>query len=78
MTSELTLGLQIEELVSGGPKNYAYRIMDPVTGIRETVCKVRGKTLNSSASKTINFYVIKGLALRGDDTESHGSHREQN
>ena len=47
MTSALKPGCHIEEFVSGGTKNYAYRIVDPVTGNRETVCKV---TLNYRAS----------------------------
>ena len=33
--SELKPGFHIEKFVSGGPKNYAYRIVDPVTGRRE-------------------------------------------
>ena len=41
MTSELKPGFHIEEFVRGGPKNYAYRKMDPVTGNRETGSKVR-------------------------------------
>ena len=55
--------------MSGGPKNYASRIVDTVAGKRETICKVRGITLNYSASQTVNFDVIKALELRGDDTE---------
>ena len=50
--------------------NYAYRIVDPVSGVLETVCKVRGITLNYSASQTVNFDVIKALVLGGDDTET--------
>ena len=56
--------------MSGGPKNYAYRIVDPVTGNRETICKVRGITLIYIASQTVNFEVIKALVLRRDDTEA--------
>ena len=68
MTSELKQGIRIEEFVSGGPKNYAYWIVDPVTGNRERVCKVRGITLNYSASQAVNFDVFKALVLRGYDT----------
>ena len=32
MTSELKPVFHSEEYVSGGPKNYAYRVVDPVTG----------------------------------------------
>ena len=77
MTSELKPGFHIEEFVSGGPKNYAYRIVDPVAGNRETVCKVRGITLNYSASKTVNFDVIKALVLRGNNTETVTVHTER-
>ncbi len=77
MTSELKPGFHIEEFVSGGPKNYAYRIVDPVTGVRETVCKVRGITLNYSGSQTVNFDVIMALVLGGDDTETVTVHTER-
>jgi hypothetical protein len=46
MTSELQPEQFIEEFVSGGPKNYAYVMVDSVKGCRKTVCKVRGITLN--------------------------------
>ena len=65
MKSDLKLGIHIEEFVSGGPKNYASRIVDPVTDNREMVCKVRGKTQNYTASQTVNFAVMKALILRG-------------
>ena len=77
MTSELKQGFHIEEFVSGGPKNYAYRIVDPVTGVRETVCKVREITLNYSASQTVYFDVIKALVLGGDDRETVTLHTER-
>ena len=70
MTSELKPGFHIEEFVSGWTKNYAYTIMDPVTGNGETVCKFRRITLNYSASQTAIFDVIKALILRGDDIET--------
>ena len=58
MPSELKPGFHIEELVSGSSKNYVYRIVDPVTGNGETVCKVRGRTLNQSSFQKVNFDVI--------------------
>ena len=61
MTSELKPGFHIIEFVSRGPKNYAYRIVYPMTGNREMVCKVRGITLNYMDSQTVNFEVIKAL-----------------
>ena len=78
MTSELKPGFPIEEFVIGGPKKYAYRIVDPVTGKRETVCKVRGITLNYCASQTVNFDVIKALVLRGRHGNSNSTYRTQN
>ena len=70
MTSELKPGCHIEEFVSCGPKNYAYRIVDPVTCNREKMCKVRGITLIYSASQTVKFDVMKPLILKGDDNET--------
>ena len=76
MRSELKPGLHIEEFVSGLPKNYNYRIVKAVAGNHETVCKVRGITLNYSASHTDNFDVVKALILRGDNTETVTVHTE--
>jgi len=41
MTSELRPIEYVSEFVSGGPKNYAYRIIDSVTCRAAPVCKVR-------------------------------------
>ena len=65
MTSELKPGEFICELVSGGPKNYAYKSVDSVTSEEKTVCKVRGITLNYSASQLVNFESIRRMILRG-------------
>jgi hypothetical protein len=46
--SELKQGFHIDEFVSGGPKNYAYRTINPATGEQDTVCNVRCITLNYS------------------------------
>jgi hypothetical protein len=50
MTSELKPDEIISEFVSGGQKNYAYKTFNLVTGVEKTICKVRGITLNYSAS----------------------------
>ena len=46
MTNELQPGEFIEEFVSGGPKNYAYRMVgggtDTTKTHKKTVCKVKG------------------------------------
>jgi len=41
MTSELRSTEYVSEFVSGGTKNYAYTVIDTVTGRAATVCKVR-------------------------------------
>ena len=46
----------ITELISGGPKNYAY-----ITNNGHTVCKVRGFTLNHKNAQLVNFNTIKDL-----------------
>jgi len=38
-----------------------------VTGASRTVCKVRGITLNYSASKLVHVYVIRDMILKGDE-----------
>jgi hypothetical protein len=66
MTSELKSDVYIAEFVSGGPKNYAYRTRNTVTGAEATVCEVRGFTLNYSASQLLNFQSIKQMILKGN------------
>ena len=63
MTNELGDGEYIEEFVSGGPKNYAYKACNGDT--TRTVCKVRGITLNYTAMKIVNFNVIREMVLKG-------------
>ena len=65
MTSELKPGEFICDFVSGGPKNYAYKSINSVTGEEKTVCKVRGITMNYSASQLVNFKSIRRMILRG-------------
>jgi hypothetical protein len=50
MTSELKPNEIICEVVCAGPKNYAYRTVNTMTAACKTVCKVRGISLNYSAS----------------------------
>jgi hypothetical protein len=64
MQSELKPGEYIQEFVSSGPKNYAYRVVN-VRGAVKTVCKVRGIILNYNASKSVNFDVIRNMVLNG-------------
>jgi hypothetical protein len=76
MTSELKPVRHIEEFISGEPRNYAYRIVNPKSGESETVCKVRGITQNYSASKLANFDVIRYMILRGDECDRVMLHTE--
>jgi hypothetical protein len=64
MTNELRPGQYIEEFVSGGPKNYAYRLVGG-----KTVCKVRGITLNYAAPHLFNFNSIRDTVLKGKEGE---------
>jgi len=76
MTSELKSSEIIEEFVCGGPKNYAYKVVNTSTGSRKTVCKVRGITLNYTASQLVNFDVIKDMILkRGPVVTVHTEHK---
>jgi len=65
MTNELQLGEFIDEFVSGGPKNYAYRVVNRTDTAKtpKIVYKVRGITLNCSASQLVNFDVIRDMIL---------------
>jgi len=63
ITSELKANEYISEFVSGGPKNYAYKQCNSVTGDVKTVCIVRGITINYKASQLVNFQSIKDLVL---------------
>jgi hypothetical protein len=67
MTDELKPGEYINEFVSGGPNNYAYKIHNRyITKEPKIVCKVRGITLNSHASRLVNFDAIRRMILRGE------------
>ena len=53
---ELEDSVTITEFVSGGAKNYAYKMSNG-----QTVCKVRGFTLNYRGSQNLNFDSVKGM-----------------
>ena len=48
-----------------------------MTGEEKTVCKVRGITLNYSASQLVNFESIKHMILRGNETDTVTVHTER-
>lgn len=54
----------ITKFVSGGPKNYAFKVHSTKSNLEETVCKVKGITLNYAASQVINFDAIKHMILQ--------------
>ena len=62
MISELKPGQYIAEFVSDAPKNYAYSVKNGA-GRSKTVCKVRGITLNYTASQLVNFDVIRVMIV---------------
>ncbi|XP_023017938.1 uncharacterized protein [Leptinotarsa decemlineata] len=66
LTDELVCygpGSHITEFVSGGPKNYAYKVWCTNENREEIVCKVKGISLNHSASELVNFESIKKAVL---------------
>jgi len=57
-------GALIDEFVSGGPKNYAYKIITPGQKQPSYVIKVRGITLTQTTSKRINFKTLRKMVKR--------------
>jgi hypothetical protein len=63
MTSELKANEYISVFVSGGPKNYAYKICNSVTGEVKTVLKCGVLHSIIRLRKFVNFDTIKYLVL---------------
>ncbi|XP_018574075.1 uncharacterized protein LOC108913090 [Anoplophora glabripennis] len=66
MTDELEgyrSGSHITEFVSGGPKNYAYKVFSTRDNEEKVVCKVKGISLNYTASRLVNFDIIKDMVF---------------
>jgi hypothetical protein len=59
----------ITELVSAGPKYYAYKFWCGNDGKFDTVCKVKGVTLHYENSGRVNFETIKSIVL--EDPHRH-------
>jgi hypothetical protein len=61
LTNEIdkTDGNYIEEFISAGPKNYAYKLDSSLTK-----CTIKGFSLNYITSLTINFDSIKEIVLK--------------
>lgn len=71
MTDELISlgpGSYIDEVVCGGPKNYAYKAFSTKSKDFHYVCKVKGIRLNYEASQIINFENIKKIILEDNDS----------
>jgi len=64
MTSELKPCEYISEFVSGRAKNYAYQTHNTEIGAEATLYKVRGITLNYSASQLVKFERLKQIIFR--------------
>jgi hypothetical protein len=70
MTSELKPNEIISEVACAGPKNYAYKTVNPMTGASKTVRNVREITLNYHASQVVNFAKMKEMILSMDSDET--------
>ena len=75
LTDEVPYNIIIE-LVTGGPKNYAYKIARPDKDGITTICKVRGITLNYKNSLTINFDTIKDRGRQRTTSRSQETTRD--
>ena len=60
-----TKGVPLSMFVSGGPKNYAYKLVDG-----SQVCKVKGFTLNHRNSLVLNINSMKNLVTTPEQAGS--------
>ena len=67
-----TKGVPIDCFVSGGPKNYAYKLRDG-----SSVCKIRGFTLNHRTSLELNFNKMREMIVHREEesVETEEPHR---
>ena len=63
LTNEIEDSNYITEFVSGGPKNYSYKLAFPNQANKQYICKVKGISLNFSTIQQINFHSMKDLIL---------------
>ncbi|XP_052815380.1 uncharacterized protein LOC128242318 [Mya arenaria] len=59
-------GNSITDFVTGGPKNYAYRLNCADDAGQTSICKVRGITLNFKNTLDINFETVQKMVTCGD------------
>jgi len=78
MTSELKTSKYLSEFVSGGAKDYAYKIIDIKNGSNQpkTVCKICGIMLNYNASYLVNFDVFRDIILNREPDHIVNVHTE--
>ena len=74
MTDEVTqdygVGAYICEFASGGPKNYAYKVLKP-DGTYKSNIKAKGITITEKAEQKLTFELISDLALKYTNFESN-------
>ena len=63
LTDEIESDNHICEFISGGPKNYSYKLVKPNSQGQQYFCKVKGVTLNFRGAQIINFDSIKEMIL---------------
>ena len=56
----------IECFATGGPKNYAYKLLKPDKEGNLTCCKISGITLSNKNSLELNFETVKDM-VRGEN-----------
>jgi hypothetical protein len=59
----------ITHFVAAGPKNYAYKMEKPDSAGIQTICKVRGITLNYKNGLSINFNTVRDMVTNGKKDE---------
>ena len=57
-------GNRIQTFVTGGPKNYAFKLENPDELGNKTHCKIRGITLNHKNLIDVNFNTVKHLVTQ--------------
>ncbi len=58
---------RIQTFVTGGPKNYGYKLQHPDKNGRQMHCKVRGITLNYKNMFNVNYDVLKNFVTKRPD-----------
>lgn len=65
LESEVEPNCHIDSFVSGGAKNYSYKVLDSEGNIKKIVTKVRGITQNSGNAELVNYEKLKKIVLEG-------------